>query len=174
MRKLFWILGLIIFPAMLKYIFCRYPNKPRGPIAYEEENVPRKFFMAHPGASVSSDWLRQTPFSPPPLVADMHPKVQPPHFSSFQEEEADLTLYSLLARSVPLTWQHLPEFCHIWLFIKSALLCSRRQAGAAVSPGLRPENMDWTEGSRIRLWCILALLCSAGFPQKVRQMNIIA
>lgn len=44
-------------------------------------------------ASLLIGWHR--PYvSPPPLVVDIYPKVQPPQFSSFQEEE-DLTLCSL-------------------------------------------------------------------------------
>lgn len=56
----------------------------------------------------------------------------------------------------------------VLLWTKSRLLCSQRPPGPAVCPGTRPENMEWTSRTRIRLWCILALLCCVGLPQKVR------
>lgn len=69
------------------------------------ENVPEALYTASCVCGFALiGWC--CPSSPrPPLVADIHPEVQPPHSSSFQEE-AELRP---LARAVPLTWQHLTQ-----------------------------------------------------------------
>lgn len=113
-----------------------------------------------------SHWLILILQIPSSTRVDIYPKVQPPQVS-FQEE-ADLTLCSPL---LPLMFQRLYKFPNIWSWAKSRFLCSLQPSGPAVYPGLRPENMDWTVSSRALVWCILALLCCAGLPQKVRELT---
>lgn len=128
------------------------------------ENVPPDTLYTPSGVRapflIGPHWLY---IYPPPLVADMYPKVQPPHFSPFQEE-ANLTLYApLLARSVPLTWQHLQKFRNIWSLAKSRFLCSGRPLGQSVYPGLWPEiwTGQWAVGSGCgAFWRCFAALVS--------------
>lgn len=77
-----------MFPTKLKLFFPR-GRKPRGVKAppsaeFFAENVPRMQFIPHPDLVAFPLLAHGSP--PPPLLAHIHPKVQPPHFHRFRKK----------------------------------------------------------------------------------------